>query len=387
MASSDAGILLSLPFACIWLLIARIVSFIAPFFIVPSLMTASTFYKCIPFAKSIFSTEKQPRGFFMRIGFEATYCMNVIRRYLTLPMRKRLPDVYILGFPKCGTTALATYLLRHQGVVGLDGLPWDATLSKESHFFMGILGRDTTGSKRWYASFFPTYIELWWKEKVLKRAERMLCLDACPLNACLPYTAERIKQWTPDAKLIFMVRDPVDAMFSGEIMLRNAGVDLPWTLAEETETAKHPSLSVDAAAYFRKLEHLSMDEPLPEDLPHHVYYSAEAALYFSTFADRVQPFLDRFPPKNIRFISLSEMSKDRVEDTVKSTLEFIGADTDSYTFTPWKMWSGERKGRTVDPAFREQLNAYFEDSTARLEAMMQEVNANNNTQPRSATAI
>lgn len=32
-----------------------------------------------------------------------------------------------------------------------------------------------------------------------------MCFDACPLPACLPYSAERIAAVTPHAKLIFMV--------------------------------------------------------------------------------------------------------------------------------------------------------------------------------------
>lgn len=32
-----------------------------------------------------------------------------------------------------------------------------------------------------------------------------MCFDACPVTACLPYTAKRMRALTPDAKLIFMV--------------------------------------------------------------------------------------------------------------------------------------------------------------------------------------
>jgi hypothetical protein len=48
-------------------------------------------------------------------------------------------------------------------------------------------------------------------------------MDACPLNACLPYVADRIAEMSPNAKLIFMVRDPVEAVFSAEIMVRYFG--------------------------------------------------------------------------------------------------------------------------------------------------------------------
>lgn len=47
-----------------------------------------------------------------------------------------------------------------------------------------------------------------------------LCFDACPVNACLDYTAARMAAFNPDAKLIFMLRDPVSGAFSAEIMVR-----------------------------------------------------------------------------------------------------------------------------------------------------------------------
>lgn len=49
--------------------------------------------------------------------------------------------------------------------------------------------------------------------------EKWLCFDACPVPACVPFTAERIANMTPDAKIIFMLRDPVSGVFSAEIMV------------------------------------------------------------------------------------------------------------------------------------------------------------------------
>jgi hypothetical protein len=39
-------------------------------------------------------------GGLLRIGFEFNYCVNVVRRFLTLPLRPHLPEFYIVGFPK-----------------------------------------------------------------------------------------------------------------------------------------------------------------------------------------------------------------------------------------------------------------------------------------------
>lgn len=79
----------------------------------------------------------------------------------------------------------------------------------------GALGRGSTSSPALYRSYFPTILARWWKEV---RYGKQLCLDACPLPSCLPYSAKKIAHLTPNAKLIFMLRDPVAGAFSAELM-------------------------------------------------------------------------------------------------------------------------------------------------------------------------
>ena len=71
-----------------------------------------------------------------------------------------------------------------------------------------------------------------------------MCFDACPVHACLPYVAARIAAVTPSAKIIVMVRDPADGVFSAEIMLRGMGVDLEWTLQDELQSLDDPRFQV-----------------------------------------------------------------------------------------------------------------------------------------------
>lgn len=45
-------------------------------------------------------------------------------------------------------------------------LPLPQTLTKESHFFAGALGRGSTSSRAAYRSYFPTLLRRWWVEAV-----------------------------------------------------------------------------------------------------------------------------------------------------------------------------------------------------------------------------
>ena len=357
-----------LPLCLVYLLLARIVSIVLPLFILPAYLIARPFYWAVPLARAAFDTQ-QP--VYVRWGFEGVYAMNVIRRFLTLPLRRKVPDVYILGFPKCGTTALAQYLMQHPAISGIDGLPYDPALSKESHFFNGVLGPRTANSRAMYRSFFPTIVTRWWCE-VVKRCGTWLCLDACPLSACLPYVAERIKRMSPDAKLIFMVRNPADSCFSGEIMIRNTGLPLDWSYTDDVDTAKDaavadPRFNISATdqAYFEMLENLGPDDPLPSDMPSRIYSSPASYLYFSDFAARMKPYLNRFPRENIMVLEMKDFYKD-TERSVREVLQFVGADVAKYSFSEVAMWSGERRGRRMHPNVRAKLDHYFKEKNEEL---------------------
>ena len=53
----------------------------------------------------------------------------------------------------------------------------------------------------------------------------------------MDYSAARMARFSPDAKLIFMLRDPVGGAFSAEIMLRNLGVPLDYSFMEDVKPA------------------------------------------------------------------------------------------------------------------------------------------------------
>jgi hypothetical protein len=67
-----------------------------------------------------------------------------------------------------------------------------------------------------------------------------LCFDACPTYVCMPFAAERLARLTPRAKVVIMLRDPADGLFSSETMLRNFGCPLQWSLAEPDQGEADP---------------------------------------------------------------------------------------------------------------------------------------------------
>ena len=91
---------LLLPFILLWLAAARVLSLLAPFTVLPSVLLARRLYEACPFLPVLFKQRGRLAGTAMRLGLEYNYCANVVRRLLTLPLRRSVPDVIITGFPK-----------------------------------------------------------------------------------------------------------------------------------------------------------------------------------------------------------------------------------------------------------------------------------------------
>ena len=115
---------LLVPIILLWLAAARMLSIVSPFLILPSVILNRRLNAACPFIPYIFRQRGWVVGGLMRLGFEATYCMNVVRRFLTLPLRRQVPAFYLVGFPKAGTTSMAAYLKVHPAISGIDGLTW-----------------------------------------------------------------------------------------------------------------------------------------------------------------------------------------------------------------------------------------------------------------------
>ena len=129
-----------------------------------------------------------------------------------------LPDFLIAGVPKAGTTALHAALVRHPDLY----LP----SVKEPKFFLSDGPPPTTGG--------PGDVQTY-QEHVWRQSEYEALFDPAPPGARLgeatPFylyardAHERIKSLVPSARLIVLLRDPVDRAHSNWTHLWNAGLE------------------------------------------------------------------------------------------------------------------------------------------------------------------
>jgi sulfotransferase family protein len=107
----------------------------------------------------------------------------------------RIPDFFIVGAPKCGTTALNDYLARHPDVFVPE--------RKEIHFFGSDLVFTSPRIDR------AAYLRLFDRWDGEKRAG-----EASVWYLGSERAAREILEFNPDARAVIMLRHPVDVMYS-----------------------------------------------------------------------------------------------------------------------------------------------------------------------------
>lgn len=123
-----------------------------------------------------------------------------IRRNLRLlnPEGRVLPDFLIIGAQKCGTTSLQRYLNEHPGVI--------SPFKKSIQFFSVTFDKGVD----WYRAHFPHEDEM----QGGPVNNRFLTGEATPNYIYHPLCAERAYSVVPGAKLIVLLRNPVERAYS-----------------------------------------------------------------------------------------------------------------------------------------------------------------------------
>ena len=126
-----------------------------------------------------------------------------------------LPNFFIVGAPRAGTTSLYRYLRRHPQVF----MP----AVKEPHFFANI---NPDPDQR---HLFPAMDEGQYVRLFRGALHYRAIGEASPSYLVTKGAAERIKARVPNAKIIMLLRDPTERAFSHYLMdIRDGLQSLPF---------------------------------------------------------------------------------------------------------------------------------------------------------------
>lgn len=123
----------------------------------------------------------------------AARAVRAAYRHVTGPLR-RLPDFLIIGAQKSGTTSLYDHLAQHPAV--------RPSATKEVHYF----DREYARGQRWYRGHFAL--------DARARRSGLVTGEATPAYLLFPLAPARARRLVPDARLVAVLRDPVDRAFS-----------------------------------------------------------------------------------------------------------------------------------------------------------------------------
>jgi len=205
------------------------------------------------------------------------------------------PDFFIVGAPKCGTTAMVQYLDDHPDIFFPD--------AKEVHFFgTDLVSRHYTRDLNRYLSLFNDW----------KGQNRIG--EASVWYLYSKKAAEEIHAFDPDARIIIMLRNPVEMIYSNYYQLFfNGDEDIP---TFEEALAAEP----DRKAGRR----------IPNDcrLVESLFYRDGAM-----FTNQVQRYFDVFGREAVHVIIFDDFKLD-VAQSYRQTLQFLGVDADFTTDFP-----------------------------------------------------
>jgi len=212
--------------------------------------------------------------------------------------RKRVPDFFIVGQFKCGTTALYQMLRRHPQIYMSE--------MKELWFFAPeLLGRSHTRSR-------PTTLEGYMS--LFDAAEPgQLGGDATPSYLMSETAAERIAQLQPDARIIAILREPASFLRSFHLQcVQNR---------TETENDLRKALALEDARREGK-------EISPHAVrPHELLYSEHVR-----YVDLLRRYHTVFPPEQVLVLIYEDFRRDN-EATMRRVMRFLDVD-DSYRVEP-----------------------------------------------------
>jgi hypothetical protein len=233
-----------------------------------------------------------------------------------------LPSALIIGTQKGGTTFLFDYLVQHPDV-----LP---PLNKEIHYFDLNYAHGVT----WYRARFPYSYQL---------RGRAMTLDASPYYLAHPLVPQRVTDLLPGAKLIVLLRNPVDRAFSHyqhEVRGGRESLSFPQAIEREAErlAGEEERLRQESAYY---------------SYNHHRYSYMLRGVYI----EQLRRWALHFPRSQLLVLQSERLFRDPAATTV-AVQGFLGLRPQRFERYDPSYQGNYERGMSAD--LRTRLASYFE---------------------------
>jgi len=182
--------------------------------------------------------------------------------------KRIIPNLFIVGSQKAGTSSLRDWLNQHPDV-------WFLMKLEPNLFADDVEGCEDYTDMEWYLSLFPKDAK---ERYVGEKSARYLYSRE---------SARRIKEFNPKAKILIILREPAEMIFSSFRHLRRSGLE--------------PVNNFEEALGLEK----ERKEKLGTKFLRNFFYR-ESADYYS----QVKRYIEQFGKKNVKVVLLEDAEKD-----------------------------------------------------------------------------
>ena len=202
----------------------------------------------------------------------------------------------IIGVQKAGSTSLYDLVIQHPAIAPAS--------KKEINYFQRPCYYKY--SKLWYRSHFPTKLSRSWFYK--KTNQKLLTGEASIHYIFSPLAPRRMKEALPDAKLILILRNPIDRAYSHYRMkLRVKKEALPFEKAIELEEERCAG----------ERERIIKD---PDFVP--IHYKDHSYLARGLYADQLENWFKHYDRKQFLILT-TENLRDNRQRTLNQVFDFL----------------------------------------------------------------
>ena len=207
----------------------------------------------------------------------------------------RVPDFFIVGHPKSGTTALYEMLRRHPRIFMPD-------LKEPRYFCSDLPSRYNPRRPSERAETYDDYLALF-----APAAPEQLAGEATPVYIWSHTAAENIARVQPGARIIAILREPASYLRSLHYELMQARI--------EKEPDLRKAIALQPSRIGRR--------PDGEEWPEVQQYTAHV-----NYVEQLRRFDAHFPPEQMHVIIYDDFRTDN-EGTVRGVLRFLGVEDDA----------------------------------------------------------
>ncbi len=258
------------------------------------------------------------------------YLARHLWRLTTAPIRT-LPDFVIIGAQKCGTSFLYQLLAQHPHV--------KPAFAKEVHYF----DLNFRKGDNWDRSYFPLQ---------MRNSRTYITGEASPYYLFHPHAPRRASTVLPDAKLIVMLRNPVDRAYSHyqHQVKRGKGEGRETLTFEEAIEAEKRILPGEVSKM--------LQDEFYESLRHRTRSYLRRGIYI----DQLLAWSSFFPRKQMLILKSEDLFNDTT-NVLERILDFLKIPhwvPETYSIPNKREYAG------VSPLIRQRLDEYYKPHNQRL---------------------